>query len=493
VQKQGPGLGRVLVMAGFTLSVFGLLLFLWLSFGGASPLKPREYRVQVEFAEAANLANEADVRISGINVGRVKELDSKERPAVTVATLAIDERYAPIPEDSRAMLRQKTLLGETYVELTPGTRGADEVDDGGRLDPGQVAETVELDEIFRTFDAPTREAFRRWVTELARTTKGGGGSDVNEAFGQLPGFATGASDVLTVLDRRREALGRLVRNTGVVFGALNERDGQLRELIVNSSRLFETTAARDEAIAETIEIFPTFLDESRATVVRLEQFSRDTAPLVRELRPVARELGPTLRGLGALAPDLTDLFGDLEALNATAPRTLPDAQRFIEGATPVLAQLHPFLQELNPIVSYLNYMSPHVADFITNAGATFAIKRPARGLPNHFLRQLALAGPGSLAFSREAGPNERANAYHESNAYLRMRALGIVESFDCSNAGGEKRDPTEGSPPCFVKSPSMWDRGLFPTIERGEFRREPPPQGNEGLRPADPDRPAAGR
>jgi hypothetical protein len=40
MQKQAPTLGRLLVMVGFALSCFGLLLFLWLAFGGPIPLKP---------------------------------------------------------------------------------------------------------------------------------------------------------------------------------------------------------------------------------------------------------------------------------------------------------------------------------------------------------------------------------------------------------------------------------------------------------------------
>ncbi len=77
MQKNAPSLGRILTMVLFALSCFGLLLFLWLSFGGPIPLKPEGYRFKVAFPEAATLAEEADVRIAGVNVGKVKtkELD----------------------------------------------------------------------------------------------------------------------------------------------------------------------------------------------------------------------------------------------------------------------------------------------------------------------------------------------------------------------------------------------------------------------------------
>src|SRR3712207_5153803 len=130
MQKQAPTIGRMLVMVGFALSCFGLLLFLWLAFGGAIPLKPKGYQFKVSFAEATQLAVEADVRISGVPVGKVKTIDADRESGRSVATIELEERFAPIPRDSRAMLRQKTLLGETYVDLTPGTRGGPAVAEG---------------------------------------------------------------------------------------------------------------------------------------------------------------------------------------------------------------------------------------------------------------------------------------------------------------------------------------------------------------------------
>src|ERR671925_619197 len=78
MQKQVPTVGRLLVMAVFTLSCFGLLLYLWSAFGGPVPLKPHGYRFHASFAEATQLAQEADVRISGVNVGRVKKIELDE-------------------------------------------------------------------------------------------------------------------------------------------------------------------------------------------------------------------------------------------------------------------------------------------------------------------------------------------------------------------------------------------------------------------------------
>ena len=137
--KQTPSFGRIFAMVAFTLSCFGILVFLWLSFGGAVPLQPKGYRVTVQFPEATQLAQEADVRISGVPVGKVKTREPNASTGLTDTVIEVDARYAPLPRDTRAILRQKTLLGETYVELTPGTEASGDLADGGFLPPERQA------------------------------------------------------------------------------------------------------------------------------------------------------------------------------------------------------------------------------------------------------------------------------------------------------------------------------------------------------------------
>jgi phospholipid/cholesterol/gamma-HCH transport system substrate-binding protein len=481
--KQTPGRGRMAAMIVFALSCVLILLFLWVSFGGSVPLSAKSYRVKVAFPEAQLLVTEADVRISGINVGKVKKLTVQKSPPRTVATLEIDHQYGPIPKDTKATLRQKTLLGETYVELAPGNKSSGNVADGGRLADGNVAGAVTLDDIYQAFDPPTRQAIRGWIGENAKVIDGRS-VDLNAVLGNLPGFASSGNKLLGVLDARGRALHDFVRNTGVVFAALNQRDQGLHDLILNSNRLFQTTAERDNALAEIIQVFPTFLDETKATLARLETFSRTTDPLVQDLRPVARDLGPTVRDIGALSPDLTNLFHDIDFLSGVAPNTLPDAARVLRGARPVLQSLTQFLPELNPILSFGNFHAATIADFTGVGAAALGGIVPGTNPPNHYLRQLGIINDRSLALNLSRPAYERGNAYLAPNAWQRFRPLGVLESFDCSPAGGVKREPTDALPPCYVQPPSLWDDKLFPRLERGKAPLVPPPLGNEGTRHA---------
>ncbi len=491
MQKAAPTLGRMLTMVLFALSCFGLLLFLWVSFGGPIPLKPEGYRFKAAFPEAATLAEEADVRIAGVNVGKVKTKELDKGGARTVVDIEIDEKFAPIPIDTRAILRQKTLLGETYVELTPGTPGVERLPEGAELARTNVEPTTELDEFLRIFNPEGRDAFRNFVRYQAESIDAESSQDLNDALGNLPEFAGDGSDVLQVLDEQDQAVTQLIRNTGVVFSALNEREGALRELIVNSNNTFDATADEKEALAETIQVFPTFLRESRLTLDRLEEFSANTRPLVNDLKPVADDLGPTVRDLGDLAPDLEELFRELVPLIQSARTTLPDAARFLTGARPVLRALHEFLPELNPVLSYANFYQNQFSDFLTVGGNALNVKAPTVGDENlpvdrHLLSQVALLGGRSFRFNEDTRPDgndgrapERGNAYLDPDAYARGGGFGILESFDCetTDTGDERRRPVDTGrpgnsmgnpdtqPPCKVKQDSPYGGGLYPLVK----------------------------
>src|ERR1017187_5356191 len=98
MQKRAPTLGNLLVIILFALSCFGLLLFLWESFGGPLPLKPKGYRLTVAFPRTLALAEQSDVRISGVDIGHVIAL-TPGKDGRTHATLEIAGQYAPVRAD----------------------------------------------------------------------------------------------------------------------------------------------------------------------------------------------------------------------------------------------------------------------------------------------------------------------------------------------------------------------------------------------------------
>jgi virulence factor Mce-like protein len=471
MQTSTPSASRVAVMVLFALSCFGLLLFLWLSFGGPIPLKPKGYRVEVGFPEATQLGLEADVRVAGVSVGKLRKKELDPRGNRTLAQLEIDRKYAPLRADTRAILRQKSLLGETYVELTPGS-SKKTIPEGGRLPDAQVKPTVELDEIFQALDPKTRAAFRRWQQDLAVGINGRG-QDFNDAIGTLPGFAHDGADILQVLDEQQGAVTRLVKNTGVTFAALTQNESQLRNLITSASRVFDATAQQQDNLAETIRIFPTFLDESKTTLARLHRFANNTDPLVQDLIPVAQDLKPTLRDVHALAPDLRSFFHNTDPLITAAKTGLPAGSEVLRGLKPTLAELTPFLQQVNPILQYLELSQFQVSDFLTNGAAALAdtTASPGGGI-GHYLRQLGPTGSESLAIYRERPSTNRGNTYLPPEALFGdHQGKFIFPNFDCKPSGGE-RTPTEGNPGCRDQKRVQFGgrlQGAFPHVDAANY------------------------
>ena len=502
MQKKAPTFGQLFTVSAFALSCFGLLLFIWLSFGGPTPLRAKQYEVEVPLTEAAQLATQADVRISGVSVGRVATIELGEGSRA-LATIELDPRYAPIPSDTRAILRQKTLQGETYVELTPGSGDAAKLPEGGSLPVAQVSDAVQLDEILRTFDPETRVAFQAWMQEGAVALRGRG-ADLSAAIGQLEPTFSDANRVLRVLDRQRLAVRALIRNAGGVFAALSERRGQLRGLIENAEAVFSTTARRDRELQRTFVVLPAFLDESRLTLERLRRFAVDTGPLVRQLRPSARELAPVVVRTGRLAPELERFFLGLRPAAEAAPRGFPALRRLLrEDLPPFLDRLPSFLRELNPLLEAVDLYKHEVTGFLGNVAAATNAKTVTAesGRPLNYLRTIAPFGPDSLAaFPARLGVN-RINPYVQPLGYLDLPgglqsfqtghcAAGLTATLDPADAAAFPGDLFERlkrfafgdalsssqipAPPCVQQSPySPLGQVGAPTSYLQVLRQEP--------------------
>ena len=345
------------------------------------------------------------------------------------------------------------------------------------------------------FDPETRRAFQQWLHEAGIVTSGTFARDFNDSLGNAAPFFTGGADLLRPLAEQEVALRRVFRDTGRVFHAVSREDGQLSGLITNGNATFGALASRDDALAETFQIFPTFLRETRATVRRLEAFAKNTDPLVRDLAQPARDLAPTLRDLGALSPDLEHLFNHIHPLVRASKTGVPAATRFLRGAEPVLEATHVFMPELNPILSYLSFARVQLAQFITVGGAALAGNgeggyQRASGV-EHYLPQIAIIDGRSFAAPHRRGRSGsgRTRTSRRTPTTARCR-WARSRAFDCKPAGGEKRNATgdgeTAAPPCFEAPPLLWGNQKFPRLRRGKAPFVPAPKGRAGTSPATP-------
>jgi virulence factor Mce-like protein len=453
MSKRAPSTTQLLVIAGFALSCFGILLFLWVTFGGPTPFKAKPYQIKIPFDEATTLAEQSDVRISGVNVGKVQSIALAPNGKQALATVDIDNKYAPLPESTRALLRTKTLLGETYIELTPGARDGPQIADGGTLPEANLTQSVQLDEIFRTFDPKTRAAFQAWMQEAAVAINGQGQS-LSYAIGQLEPTFNEFDKLFRTLDTQRVAIGQLFRNGATTFRALRGREGELASLIKSSNAVFQTTAARDQDIEALFRAFPTFLDESKLTLERLKTFSLNTDPLMRQLVPAAEQLSPTLVAFGKLAPEAKGFFEGLAPVIARAPTAFPALRKlFRDNFPPLLRALDPFIRNLNPLLVGLNLYKHEITSFFANVTATTNGVLPTENLAGeklHFLRTMGPLNPESMSsFSNRLTIN-RNSAYSPPQwAKDLLSGLPGFDTRQCTSGITATLDPSTPSDPAF--------------------------------------------
>lgn len=463
--KQAPRPFQIFAMVAFVMACVGVLLYLWLSFGGVVPLRSEGYRFQVRFPEATQLAEQSDVRIAGVPVGKVIKLETGPQNT-TEATLEMRSRYAPVASNARAMLRQKSLLGETYVDLTTGDRTKGTIADGGMLAASAVAQTVELDEIFRSFDDKTQLAFQTWMQSQASAIDGRG-IDINATFGNLPEFVEAGDDILTELHAQSRAVSGTIRSTGVFFDALSARDGQLQRLITESNRLFQVTAARNRDFAAIWEELPEFSRQSRLTLPRLTEFANNADPVVKQLQPAATEFDATFKELNRLSPEFEGFFEGLGPLITKSRRGVPALESLLRDFPPLLAEFEPFLKNFNPLLGYLGQNRREVASFFgnvtasTNGRARKITENAPVGDPIHFIRASSSLSPQGLAYYPRALGQTRSNSYMAPGGLDRLSSgLLSYETSSCSNG-----DP---APPAQVGSPDLVE--LAQLAEKFAFR-----------------------
>jgi phospholipid/cholesterol/gamma-HCH transport system substrate-binding protein len=464
MNTMAPPLHRILTMVVFALSCIGLLLFLWLSFGGTLPFEPQGYRFTVEFNQAVQLGTEADVRIAGVDIGKVVSVGLDRHTGLTKAVIQIDSRFAPRPANTRAILRQKSLLGETYVELTPGNPSGRMLPDGGRLPQAQVAPTVQLDQILSTFDPTTRRAFDTWMQQdgIAFTNRG---ESFNDALAELYPFAANVQGVLAVLNRDSGATSTLLHDGGQVFAALGASPSELQGLIRHSDAVFSATAARNTALANAIRAFPAFLVATRQTIDRVDTFAVTAKPLIDELRPAAVQLSPALEATARVAPELDSVLTNLAPLTRASRAGVPAFVGFLHDTVPLLQRLTPYLGNLVPVIDYINVYRREVAAFFANSASTTqgTSLNILQTRELHYLRLSNPVNPEVLtAYSHRLDSN-RANPYLAPGGYDELaKGLPVFGSYLCTNYP----QPTIGST-IIASLAAILERTYFTTTPGG--------------------------
>lgn len=471
---QSPRRSAVIAALAFTLSCVGLIVFVWTQFGGTIPLAPQGYRVSARFHESGMLVAGADVRISGVTVGRVAAI--RNRGVDSIVTLEIDPPYAPLPADTRAVLREKTLLGEAFVALSAGDRRGRALADGGRIPAAHVAPTQSLDQVLSTFDTPTQHAFESFLTGSA-TALAGRGEQLSTAIGNLDPTLTELTAMAGVLDAQQRSVHGVIANGAAVLSTLGARGADLQTLIRSGDAVLSATAARNAALRATLDALPPFLTQLRATMHTVDGTLRVARPSLDALAPVAALVAPALRDVIRLSGPAVALLHAAPGLISAADLALPAVQRFSAAFRPAVDVLLPAVREVAPLISYVAVYRRELVTAMADLAATLEARAPANTPSGtaSYLRAISMVTNESAYGQTVREPSNRNNTYFAPGELANV-AHGGLQSASCANTSDPAQVPVGATNvPCRVQPPFAWGHGIltaqFPRVRRAALPR----------------------
>lgn len=285
--------------------------------------RPFELRAEFETAQAAVAGQGQTIRVAGVRIGAVEDVELEDGHAVV--SFGIDRDYVPIYRDATLLMRPQTGLKDMFFELDPGTHSAGEYEEGATLPLAATAPDVNLDEILAMLDADSRAYLRLLVVGVGEGIEGRG-RRLGRLLGTLGPLNRDFGRLNTALERRDDALADLVHNLELLSEAAGRRDDDLARLVATSDVALGALAERAPDLRRLTAGLPRTLSVARRAVA--------------DATPLARELGPTLDTLRPLARRLEPLAVSTESLARVATPSLRDRLRpFVRAARPELPRL----------------------------------------------------------------------------------------------------------------------------------------------------------
>lgn len=134
-----------LAVGFFMIAGIACLGYLSVKLGKMELVGGKGYEIQAVFSNCGGLKSGSSVQIAGVEVGRVKEITLDNYQARVLLNLHAGVK---IHEDAIASIKTRGLIGEKYVEITPGGSDA-AIESGGRIRDTQPA--VDLEQLISSF------------------------------------------------------------------------------------------------------------------------------------------------------------------------------------------------------------------------------------------------------------------------------------------------------------------------------------------------------
>ena len=301
---------------------------------------PKRIAMEVENAQAVQPGQGQTVRVAGVEVGRISDVQLEN--GVAVVEMEIEKEYEDmIRDDATAVLRPKTALKDMLVEVSPGSGRV--LDEGERIPVSNTLPDVDPDEIYEALDQDTRPYLRLLVSGAGKGLAGRGG-DLREVFRRFEPLHRDLAQVMEATASRRGALKRLIHRYGLLMTHVGRRPEELRQLVTASRAVFDALAGEDQNISESVARLPGALRASESALNEVREFAPVLRSSLESLRPPIRRLDETN---AAVTP-------------------------FLRATTPILRdEIRPFVRAARPFTDDLRLAARDVAQAAPDLTLTF--------------------------------------------------------------------------------------------------------------------------
>jgi virulence factor Mce-like protein len=326
------------------------------------------YYVRAIFDNASTVVGGEDVKIAGVPVGVISDMNVTEDEKAAV-TLRIDnEAFTPWTEDASCTIRAQGLIGEKFVECEPGSTDAPALrrieqgaGEGERLLPVEnTSSPVDLDLINNVMRLPYRQRLSILLSEFG-TALAGRGDELNEVIHRANPALRETDEVLKILADQNRELARLARNSDEVLGPLAREREAFADFVVQANETSQASAERSDDLRRGIELLPEFLAELEPLMADLEGFADQGIPLLADLGDSAPALGRLIKAQGTLAD--------------SARESVPSLGDALERGRPALIRSQPLFQDLTRLGKQLGPTSVDLDDLLRSLDQTGGLER----------------------------------------------------------------------------------------------------------------------
>jgi phospholipid/cholesterol/gamma-HCH transport system substrate-binding protein len=315
--------------------------------------KPFELKAEFETAQAVVPGQGQTVRVAGVDIGEVKEVELVDGRGLI--SFEIERDYLPIYRDATILMRPTTGLKDMFFDLDPGSRSAGEYEEGETIPMTNTLPDVNLDEVLEALDSDT-QAYLRMLLVGAGEGLEGNGKRLGKLLGNLGPIQDDLSTLNEEVSKRRAELSSMVHSFNLLMTRVGKVESELTRLVSSSRVALGAIAERDPHVQRFVARLPGTLTQAETTLDNMAEFARVLGPTFNSLRPFARNLPEMNESNIQLAESSTPVVRDqirpfVRAARGPIPDLRKAATRFGE-ATPHLETTFSKLNRLANMAAY---------------------------------------------------------------------------------------------------------------------------------------------